>query len=132
MAQRTASRWHSYIGESAWMVIKRKIMKLSLPQVYDLYPYNNVLDYMDRCEEERWLALATKNESGIPMFVPVCKEDGSYADVQCHYKTGYCWCVNHEGVPIPDTSVKYDRPDCAKSKFIVYCTVYANAVYGKH
>jgi hypothetical protein len=47
-----------------------------------------------RCLEERLLALKTSNESGIPVFVPVCREDGTYVDVQCHYGTGYCWCVN--------------------------------------
>ncbi|XP_059096724.1 SPARC-related modular calcium-binding protein 2-like isoform X2 [Tigriopus californicus] len=50
------------------------------------------------------------------MFVPVCHEDGSYAEVQCHYSTGYCWCVNEDGKPIPRTSTRYDRPNCKKEK----------------
>ena len=73
-------------------------------------------DYSRRCESEREQALQSSAESGIPIFVPVCKEDGSYVDVQCHYGTGFCWCVNQEGRPVPGTSIKYDRPDCKKSE----------------
>ena len=43
-----------------------------------------------RCLEEREQALKTSNESGIPIFVPVCKENGQYVDIQCHQGTGYC------------------------------------------
>jgi hypothetical protein len=56
--------------------------------------FYNIVPGETRCLEERLLALKTSNESGIPVFVPVCREDGSYVDVQCHYGTGYCWCVN--------------------------------------
>ncbi|TRY78327.1 hypothetical protein TCAL_15354, partial [Tigriopus californicus] len=70
----------------------------------------------ERCVEERSQALKNSNASGIPMFVPVCHEDGSYAEVQCHYSTGYCWCVNEDGKPIPRTSTRYDRPNCKKEK----------------
>lgn len=31
-------------------------------------------------------------------FVPRCKEDGSYEDVQCSENTRECWCVNSLGV----------------------------------
>ena len=48
------------------------------------------------------------------MFVPQCRGDGSYTDVQCHEM--YCWCVNQEtGESIPDTSkVMRDgvKPNC--------------------
>ena len=32
--------------------------------------------------------------------------------VQCFYGTGYCWCVNQEGKPVPGTSIQYERPKC--------------------
>ncbi|GFR06325.1 SPARC-related modular calcium-binding protein 2 [Trichonephila clavata] len=35
-----------------------------------------------RCEAQRALMLEKGNKVGL--FVPECKEDGSYADVQCH------------------------------------------------
>lgn len=70
----------------------------------------------ERCLDERSQALRNSNASGIPMFVPVCHDDGSYAEVQCHYGTGYCWCVNEDGKPIPRTSIRYDRPNCKREK----------------
>ncbi|XP_023315420.1 SPARC-related modular calcium-binding protein 1 isoform X3 [Trichogramma pretiosum] len=42
-----------------------------------------------------------------------CRPDGSYAPVQCHQSTGYCWCVTAQGRPIPDTTVREGRPRCA-------------------
>lgn len=46
---------------------------------------------------------------------PECRSDGTYAPVQCHVETGYCWCVTPQGRPIPDTSTKHDRPRCPRS-----------------
>jgi hypothetical protein len=65
-----------------------------------------------RCHEHRLQALKQSNETGIPVFVPVCRDDGSYVEVQCFYGTGYCWCVNDEGKPVPGTSIQYERPSC--------------------
>ncbi|KAK0091115.1 hypothetical protein PV326_003710 [Microctonus aethiopoides] len=48
---------------------------------------------------------------GVPI---VCRPDGNYAPVQCHTETGYCWCVTPQGRPLPNTTVKYRRPKCAK------------------
>lgn len=31
-------------------------------------------------------------------FVPRCKKDGSYEEVQCSEQKGECWCVNSRGV----------------------------------
>lgn len=45
---------------------------------------------------------------------PSCHPDGSYAPVQCHKETGYCWCVTPQGRPLPDTSVRNQKPRCAK------------------
>lgn len=43
---------------------------------------------------------------------PACREDGTYEPVQCHVETGYCWCVTPQGRPLPDTSVKNNKPNC--------------------
>nr|CAD7570012.1 unnamed protein product [Timema californicum] len=47
-------------------------------------------------------------------FVPTCLEDGTYAPVQCHAETGFCWCVTQAGKPLPNTSVKFALPNCAR------------------
>lgn len=45
-------------------------------------------------------------------FVPKCRNDGSYAPVQCLENNG-CWCVNSQGKPIQKTHTKHGRPNCA-------------------
>ncbi|XP_043277125.1 SPARC-related modular calcium-binding protein 2 isoform X2 [Venturia canescens] len=50
---------------------------------------------------------------------PVCRPDGTYAPVQCHTETGYCWCVTPQGRPLPDTSVKNERPKCGGDRVAV-------------
>ena len=52
--------------------------------------------------------------SGPPLlgrFVPTCRADGSYAPVQCHGSTGFCWCVTKDGKEIPNTRIR-GRPKC--------------------
>ncbi|XP_011144336.1 SPARC-related modular calcium-binding protein 2 isoform X1 [Harpegnathos saltator] len=49
-----------------------------------------------------------------PGAEPTCRPDGTYAPVQCHTETGYCWCVTPQGRPLPDTSVRHDRPRCLR------------------
>ena len=44
-------------------------------------------------------------------FVPKCREDGSYANIQCLENNG-CWCVNSQGKPIQKTHTKHGRPNC--------------------
>lgn len=46
---------------------------------------------------------------------PVCRADGTYAPIQCHTQTGYCWCVTPQGRPLPDTSIKRKKPKCSKA-----------------
>ncbi|XP_055925827.1 SPARC-related modular calcium-binding protein 1-like isoform X3 [Argiope bruennichi] len=65
-----------------------------------------------RCEAQRSLMLEQGNRMGL--FVPECKEDGSYAEVQCHVSTGYCWCVDEAGKPIRGSSIQNARPNCAQ------------------
>uniref|UniRef100_A0A0K2TMA6 SPARCrelated modular calciumbinding protein 1like [Bombus impatiens] n=1 Tax=Lepeophtheirus salmonis TaxID=72036 RepID=A0A0K2TMA6_LEPSM len=70
----------------------------------------------ERCFEERRSAMKTSNESGIAIFIPKCHPNGNYVNVQCHYGTGYCWCVNEVGKPVPGSSVRYKKPKCNKKK----------------
>ncbi|XP_059505263.1 SPARC-related modular calcium-binding protein 1 isoform X5 [Stegostoma tigrinum] len=49
-----------------------------------------------------------------PVFIPECNEDGSFAQVQCHTFTGYCWCVTSDGKPVSGSSVKNQTPVCSE------------------
>jgi len=56
------------------------------------------------------------NSTGmIGEFVPQCEEDGSYSPIQCWFSTGYCWCVDENGVEISGTSIQswLGTPDCS-------------------
>lgn len=44
----------------------------------------------------------------------ICQHDGTYAPIQCHIETGYCWCVTPQGRPLPDTSVRHQKPRCLR------------------
>ena len=57
-------------------------------------------------------AMRAGNESGIPIFVPSCDEEGGYRQVQCHEGTGYCWCVDTGGRPVAGSSVRHSKPLC--------------------
>ncbi|XP_011696655.1 PREDICTED: SPARC-related modular calcium-binding protein 2-like isoform X3 [Wasmannia auropunctata] len=46
---------------------------------------------------------------------PACRPDGTYAPVQCHAETEYCWCVTPQGRPLPDTTVRYKKPRCLRA-----------------
>lgn len=47
-------------------------------------------------------------------LVPTCLPDGTFAPVQCHAETGYCWCVTPVGKPIPNSSLHNARPNCRR------------------
>ncbi|XP_078462414.1 SPARC-related modular calcium-binding protein 1 isoform X2 [Lampetra planeri] len=64
---------------------------------------------MSSCQQDRARAQERQDKNS---FIPECKEDGTYAEVQCHSSTGYCWCVTSEGRPISGTSVRNTLPKC--------------------
>ncbi|CAH1262907.1 SMOC1 [Branchiostoma lanceolatum] len=66
-----------------------------------------------RCHRERSHAQELDRRPMVGIFIPECNEDGSYAEVQCHTSTGYCWCVTREGKPVPNSSVRYQKPTCS-------------------
>lgn len=63
----------------------------------------------DACVASRSYALSQRQKI---KFVPKCREDGSYAPIQCIENNG-CWCVNAQGKPIQKTHTKHGRPNCA-------------------
>ncbi|KAM4540537.1 SPARC-related modular calcium-binding protein 1 isoform 3-T3 [Fundulus diaphanus] len=68
-----------------------------------------------KCHVERNQALEQARRPQESMFIPECNEDGTFAQVQCHTLTGYCWCVTTDGKPVSGSSVHNRRPVCSGS-----------------
>ncbi|XP_034051094.1 SPARC-related modular calcium-binding protein 1 isoform X2 [Thalassophryne amazonica] len=68
-----------------------------------------------KCRVERTQALEQARSPQESMFVPQCNEDGTFAQVQCHTLTGYCWCVTTDGKPVSGSSVHNRTPVCSGS-----------------
>ncbi|XP_018582811.1 SPARC-related modular calcium-binding protein 1 isoform X1 [Scleropages formosus] len=68
-----------------------------------------------KCRAERTQALDQAKRPQESIFIPECNEDGSYAQVQCHTLTGYCWCVTPDGKPVSGSSVQNRTPVCSGS-----------------
>ncbi len=61
---------------------------------------------------------AVANATGlIGEFIPQCEDDGSYSPMQCWPSTGYCWCVDENGVEIPGSSMASWEgfPNCSEN-----------------
>lgn len=57
---------------------------------------------------------AQSHRSSSPnKFVPKCRTDGTYAPVQCMKGAG-CWCSDSQGKPIPNTTTRTGKPNCAE------------------
>ncbi|XP_039642851.1 SPARC-related modular calcium-binding protein 1 isoform X3 [Perca fluviatilis] len=68
-----------------------------------------------KCRVERNQALEQGRRPQDTMFIPECNEDGTFAQVQCHTLTGYCWCVTSDGKPVSGSSVHNRTPVCSGS-----------------
>ncbi|XP_054913081.1 SPARC-related modular calcium-binding protein 1 isoform X5 [Poeciliopsis prolifica] len=68
-----------------------------------------------KCHVERSQALEQARRPQESTFVPECNEDGTFAQVQCHTLTGYCWCVTADGKPVSGSSVHNRKPVCSGS-----------------
>ncbi|KAL0969466.1 hypothetical protein UPYG_G00227710 [Umbra pygmaea] len=66
-----------------------------------------------KCSVERSQALDQARRPQESIFVPECNEDGTFAQVQCHTLTGYCWCVTADGKPVSGSSVHNRTPVCS-------------------
>ncbi|XP_078133188.1 SPARC-related modular calcium-binding protein 1 isoform X3 [Sander vitreus] len=66
-----------------------------------------------KCRVERNQALEQGRRPQNTMFIPECNEDGTFAQVQCHTLTGYCWCVTSDGKPVSGSSVHNRTPVCS-------------------
>ncbi|KAG5265954.1 hypothetical protein AALO_G00248230 [Alosa alosa] len=66
-----------------------------------------------KCRMERLQALEQAKRPQESIFIPECNEDGTFAQVQCHTLTGYCWCVTSDGKPVSGSSVHNRTPVCS-------------------
>ncbi|KAK7156065.1 hypothetical protein R3I94_006207 [Phoxinus phoxinus] len=55
---------------------------------------------------------ASARSDSLAIFIPICKADGTYAEVQCHTQTSLCWCSSADGMPVGGSSVLHLRPNC--------------------
>ena len=56
-----------------------------------------------KCERER---SAAQRIHYVSDYVPNCKPDGSYEEVQCSAASEDCWCVDRTGNEIPHSRTK--------------------------
>ncbi|XP_056624453.1 SPARC-related modular calcium-binding protein 1 isoform X5 [Triplophysa dalaica] len=66
-----------------------------------------------KCRLERSQALEQAKRPQESIFIPQCNDDGTFAQVQCHTLTGYCWCVTTDGKPVSGSSVQNKTPVCS-------------------
>ncbi|XP_073782965.1 SPARC-related modular calcium-binding protein 1 isoform X13 [Danio rerio] len=66
-----------------------------------------------KCRTERIQALEQAKKPQESIFIPECNDDGTFAQVQCHTLTGYCWCVTTDGKPVSGSSVQNKTPVCS-------------------
>jgi len=68
------------------------------------------------CEKHRDEQIAKIPAGFVGVFIPSCKVNGDYEEIQCHGSSGYCWCVDDNGNELPGTRTR-DEPDCTNSVF---------------
>uniref|UniRef100_A0A3P9JTX0 SPARC related modular calcium binding 1 n=1 Tax=Oryzias latipes TaxID=8090 RepID=A0A3P9JTX0_ORYLA len=76
---------------------------------------------LSKCRADRRQALEQTRKPQD--FIPECNEDGSFAQVQCHTLTGYCWCATSEGKPVGGSTVRNRTPVCSGISFRFFLTL---------
>jgi hypothetical protein len=76
-----------------------------------LLPLITFLWSQDCCEA---VDIATDNCGGLGCYIPQCTDNCEWEPMQCWSSTGYCWCVDENGIEIEDTSIPSWQgfPDC--------------------
>ena len=80
---------------------------------------NNRPQEKTKCQRSRERRLL-KRKVRPNAFVPRCKANGDFKATQCHKRTKYCWCVNRDGKQIPETRVRYGKPNCKTGKLMAF------------
>ncbi|XP_039112047.1 nidogen-2 isoform X1 [Hyaena hyaena] len=55
------------------------------------------------CERQQRSAHAQHAYPGSQLHIPQCDEQGHFLPLQCHGSTGFCWCVDPDGLEVPGT-----------------------------
>ncbi|KAF7668455.1 hypothetical protein LDENG_00011980 [Lucifuga dentata] len=100
-----------HLGELEWKSFKTWMRYWLIFQMAQQKPpapttSQPVTHIQTKCQSE-----AASGSHKIGSFRPQCDEQGHYKPMQCWHATGFCWCVNKDGEPIPDTDVR-GRPQC--------------------
>tara|TARA_Y100000996_G_scaffold408499_1_gene387653 strand:- start:334 stop:1611 length:1278 start_codon:yes stop_codon:yes gene_type:complete len=76
----------------------------------------------DCCDAEQ---LAIYNCGGLGCYIPQCTIDCEWEPMQCWSSTGYCWCVNENGIEIDGTSIPSWQgfPDCEEFTTELNCNI---------
>lgn len=65
-----------------------------------------------KCEVHRDEVVKMSGKPLTGAYIPQCKQDGAYDEIQCQGSTGFCWCADKEGSEVKDTKIR-GRPDCS-------------------
>lgn len=61
-----------------------------------------------QCQQER-NSILVQGRDISDLYIPSCKDDGTYAPKQCHESAGVCWCVDDYGNEITDSRKLEDQ-----------------------
>ncbi|KAI4797099.1 hypothetical protein KUCAC02_026546, partial [Chaenocephalus aceratus] len=100
---------------SVWMAAPQQQQRLiglksSMLEGLPLSPVDVSDAGQSKCRVERNQALEQSRRPQESIFIPECNEDGTFAQVQCHTLTGYCWCVTSDGKPVSGSSAHNRTP----------------------
>nr|QIM55159.1 H-2 class II histocompatibility antigen gamma chain [Lateolabrax japonicus] len=99
--QMNESEWKSFESWMRYWLIFQMAQQKPTPPVAE--PASTI---RTKCQVE-----AAPGISKIGSYKPQCDEQGRYKPMQCWHATGYCWCVDQTGTPIPGTTMR-GRPVC--------------------
>uniref|UniRef100_A0A671RVZ7 SPARC-related modular calcium-binding protein 1-like n=1 Tax=Sinocyclocheilus anshuiensis TaxID=1608454 RepID=A0A671RVZ7_9TELE len=94
-----------------WMRIDQPLPAPTL--VSEVKELTGMKSAQTKCRTERIQALEQAKRPQESIFIPECNDDGTFAQVQCHTLTGYCWCVTTDGKPVSGSSVQNKTPVCS-------------------
>ncbi|XP_011303200.1 SPARC-related modular calcium-binding protein 1-like [Fopius arisanus] len=69
-----------------------------------------LVNYVGSCIDTSPCTSALRN--GPLHEQPTCNPDGTFARIQCHLPSSYCWCVTPSGVRLQNTLTQYKKPNC--------------------
>lgn len=89
-------------------------LTLKLPKAVELYIILvRILVFftaLTKCEYQR----KEMRHQSFRGHVPRCKEDGSFAEIQCYHEVKICWCVDKEGRERNGTRQKGAPSNCSE------------------